>query len=226
MRADPLTRQRRPWSGAAGVAKNGRAGDRDSTPRRALSEAEFLAHWDGVRAAGASSWTAKAHADQRTGSVQLTHLPDGRWLIHDFAGAPTAQLLADRGLCMADLFPARLPVGQMDLAQRQEMTARTRLARWRAGWNSILAEVAVVEIAGAEVAAGLALDDDDLERVRLACQRIAEARTQICQLEQHVDADHLGPRPGRFFADLGADHLTPPVARPDYLRPAAKDGDA
>ncbi len=209
----PHTRRSPPVRTAGFESRNNRrpAGQLDSIT--AMSEAEFLGHWDDVRPVGPNSWTAKKSPDQRTGSVAMTLLSDGTWLLHDFAGTSTAQLLAERGLCLADLFPNRRQGRGLSLAERREVSEVSRMSRLRAAWNAIGTEVAIVEVAAREVAAGQVLDEADQARVALAADRVASARVQVAQLEQNGDADHLGPRPGRFFRDLGADHILHRVAR-------------
>src|SRR5690606_11839532 len=106
MRRDPQNGRRPPGRATFGTNQADRAGLQPNSTT-GMSPTEFLAHFEGVRPSGPDSWTAKAHSDQRTGSVAITLLPDGRWLVHDFAGTPTASLLADRGLQLSDLYPTR-----------------------------------------------------------------------------------------------------------------------
>lgn len=173
----------------------------------------LLARLDGVRSAG-HGWVARcpAHDDKRP-SLSVAEGREGRLLVHCFGGCQTADVLVAVGLELRDLYPGRINGTPLSLADRKAMTERSRLARWRAAWNSIAREVALVEVAARELAAGQVLDAAEVERIAEAAQRIAEARVAVAEVEQHGTARRLGPRPGRFFADLGADHLTPEIAR-------------
>src|ERR1700686_29646 len=64
----------------------------------------------GVMQTGHGRWLAKcpAHED-RSPSLSIRELDDGRILLHDFGGCGTDDVLAALGLEMSDLFPARLP---------------------------------------------------------------------------------------------------------------------
>jgi hypothetical protein len=64
----------------------------------------------GVRSTGPGRWLARcpAHED-RSPSLSIRELDDGRVLIHDFGGCSTHAVLDAIGLDMGALFPARLP---------------------------------------------------------------------------------------------------------------------
>lgn len=70
----------------------------------------MLDRLSGVRPTGAGRWLAKcpAHED-RSPSLSIRELEDGRVLIHDFGGCDTQAVLDSLGLEMASLFPERLP---------------------------------------------------------------------------------------------------------------------
>jgi hypothetical protein len=71
-----------------------------------MSAAVLLERLTGVRQTGPGKWQARcpAHED-RSPSLSVRELPDGRVLLHDFGGCDTADVLAAAGLRMADLFP-------------------------------------------------------------------------------------------------------------------------
>lgn len=70
----------------------------------------LLSRLEGVRRAGEGRWMARcpAHAD-RSPSLSIRELPDGRVLIHCFGGCATEAVVAACGMRLADLMPpARL----------------------------------------------------------------------------------------------------------------------
>lgn len=112
------------------------------------------------------SWLAKcpAHAD-RSPSLSVKELPDGRILMHCFGGCGTDAVLGALNLQMGDLFPARLG----ELPQRRgDFTAMDAL-------RALAFESSVVAICASDVAEGKALSDTDAHRVAVAAGRIAEA---------------------------------------------------
>jgi hypothetical protein len=75
-----------------------------------VSVGALLDRLDGVKQTGHGRWLARcpAHED-RSPSLSIRELDDGRILLHDFGGCGTDDVLAALGLEMAALFPARLP---------------------------------------------------------------------------------------------------------------------
>jgi hypothetical protein len=68
----------------------------------------LLAKLRNPRQVGPSRWMAKcpAHPDHNP-SLSIKEAPDGRVLLHCFAGCPTEAVLAALGLGWSDLFPER-----------------------------------------------------------------------------------------------------------------------
>jgi hypothetical protein len=66
----------------------------------------LLSRLDGVKQTGPARWIAKcpSHAD-KSPSLAIRELDDGRVLLHCFAGCETPGVLAALGLDMNDLFP-------------------------------------------------------------------------------------------------------------------------
>lgn len=66
----------------------------------------LLARLEGVRETGPGRWIARcpAHED-RSPSLSIRELPDGRLLLHDFAGCSAVDVVQAVGLAMSDLFP-------------------------------------------------------------------------------------------------------------------------
>jgi hypothetical protein len=109
------------------------------------------------------SWIAccPAHKD-RTPSLTVRGLDDGRILLHCFGGCEALDVLTAIGLEMTDLFPESL--GNLP-GLRQPFSATDVL-------RALRREAAIVAISSADLAEGKPVDR---ERVFLASERIADA---------------------------------------------------
>lgn len=125
--------------------------------------AAFLSRLDGVRGRN-GSWSAKcpAHAD-KSPSLSVKELGDGRILIHCFGGCGTDAILAALELAMTDLYPE--PLNHHMPSRRGDFTAMDAL-------RALTFESSVVAIAAADVAEGRRVD---ASRVCVSAGRIAEA---------------------------------------------------
>ena len=134
-----------------------------------MSVAPLLDRLEGVRLTGPRGWVARcpAHGD-KTPSLSIRELPDGRALVHCFAGCDTHDVLAAIGLSLRDLFPERLR-GAFK-REREPFPARDVL-------KVLGHEALVVLVAASTVAQGGPLDSDSLDRLTLAVRRIREALT-------------------------------------------------
>lgn len=123
----------------------------------------LLSRLDAVRGRN-GSWSAKcpAHAD-RSPSLSVKELGDGRILLHCFGGCGTDQVLGALGLAMTDLFPE--PLGHHMPARRGDFTALDAL-------RGLQRESAVIAIAAADLAEGKTVDPS---RLALAAGRVTEA---------------------------------------------------
>jgi hypothetical protein len=128
----------------------------------------LLSRLRGVRSSGPDRWVARCPAHQdRSPSLTVRAMPDGRLLLHCFAGCEPEAVLDAVGLKFADLFP--------------EPLTRERLPRIAAPFSPLDAlvclsrESALVAIAAAYVAGGKPLSESDAARVALAAGRIATA---------------------------------------------------
>lgn len=76
-----------------------------------MSVDKLLSRLERIRKTGKSSWIAccPSHAD-RTPSLSIRELGDGRVLLHCFAGCEVQSVLDATALTFADLFPERLGI--------------------------------------------------------------------------------------------------------------------
>ena len=125
---------------------------------------DLVARLEKAKRTSRDSWLAccPAHKD-RTPSLTVRSLDDGRILVHCFAGCGAADVMAAIGLETADLFPA--PLADHLPAIRQPFTATDAL-------RALRREAAVVAISSADLAEGKPIDR---ARVHLASERIADA---------------------------------------------------
>ena len=133
-----------------------------------MTAAALLERLDGVRPTAPDRWLARcpAHSDKRA-SLSVRELPDGRVLVHDFAGCSVEDVLAAAGLTMDALFPERA---------LEHKVARTR-SPWdgRNALRALVTEITVVTLYAADLRAGRVPDHRDHERFLRACTTIAQA---------------------------------------------------
>lgn len=131
----------------------------------------LLALLTGVRKTGDDRWLARCPAhDDRSPSLSLKELSDGRVLLHCFAGCETSAVLAAVGLTMGDLFPEKLATGERHFfsAEKQPFEPLDVL--------KILArEALVAAIAAGDVAGGKRISPTDADRCATASARIFSA---------------------------------------------------
>lgn len=119
----------------------------------------LLSRLYGVKATGRSKWMARTPTrEDKTPSLSIRELDDGRVLLKDFGGDDTAAVLAAIGLTFADLYPSsdRRPA--------------------RGGPNSTAVEVErrIVAYGTSLLAQGTQLPPSDLERLEIARRRLAQ----------------------------------------------------
>ena len=136
----------------------------------AVSAARLLDRLDGVKQTGPQRWLAKcpAHAD-RSPSLSIRELDDGRILIHDFGGCGAAAVVEALGLTLADLFEK--PLGDF-AAVHSRIPARDLL-----------------EILSEETSVVAFIATDLLERRLISpqgWQRLAEAAARIGRARDHA----------------------------------------
>lgn len=119
------------------------------------------------------SWTACCPAHEDKGpSLAVRELPDGRVLVHCFAGCETESVLGAVGMDMTDLFPPE--------EKRRQYTDHGKPSVKPAFYASdlmrvIAFEALVVQIVAFDIAAGKKPSEEDRQRLMVAYQRIDEA---------------------------------------------------
>lgn len=129
----------------------------------------LLSRLDKVKRTGDGKYQAccPAHAD-RSPSLTIRELDDGRILLHCFGGCDVRDVLAAIGLTFDDLFPPREI--QHGKPERRPFPAVDVL-------RAIGFEALVVAAAGASLLAGQPFSSVDRERLTLAVHRIRSALT-------------------------------------------------
>ena len=129
----------------------------------------LLDRLDGVKARGKNKWIAKCCAhDDKSPSLALTELSDGRILIKCFAGCETQTILANIGLTMEDLFPnGRL--GEFKGFQRIEDELKQK--------RKTSHEQTILDLAKIDRASGKRLSQSDLEIERQAYLKVRHANS-------------------------------------------------
>ena len=127
---------------------------------------KLLDRLERVKQTGANRWVARcpAHED-RSPSLSVRELDDGKILLHDFGGCDNDAILAAVGLTMSDLFPdsCHLP------AIRSRIPARDLL-------EIISEETSVVAILAADILKKRTIAEQDWGRLARAVARIGRAR--------------------------------------------------
>lgn len=118
------------------------------------------------------SWTAccPAHNDKGP-SLAVRELPDGRVLLHCFAGCETESVLGAIGMDMTDLFPP-------DSKRREYGPGKpgVKPAFYASDLMRIIAfEALVVQIVAFDIASGKRPSEEDQKRMMVAYERIDEA---------------------------------------------------
>ena len=125
----------------------------------------------GVKRTGPGKWIALCPArDERSPSLVIRELGDGRLLLHDFGGASVQEVVGALGLQMADLFPQQQAHGAGHEPVRRAFSAvdLIDLAAWE---SSIVAIIASDIINGKEGA--------DFDRLMVAAGRLADVRDAV-----------------------------------------------
>lgn len=139
----------------------------------AVSAAKLLDRLEGVRRTGNDRWLAKcpAHED-RSPSLSIRELGDGRVLVHDFAGCDLDSILGAVGLEAADLFPPRDPKVTHFGPSSSRLPAADALA-------TIDHEAQVVAVIAHDIVEHREIDRATWSRLMQAARRIGDVRAQV-----------------------------------------------
>ena len=134
-----------------------------------MSAETLLQHLQKVKRTRPGNWLAccPAHSD-KTASLSVRELDDGRVLAHCFAGCSVEEILSSIGLTFDDLFPEKEI--QHGKPERRPFPAADIL-------RAIAFESILVLIAAADLLAGNPFNETDRARLALAASRIQAALT-------------------------------------------------
>ncbi len=123
----------------------------------------LISRLERVKRTGTGRWMARcpSHAD-KTASLSVRELDDGRILMHCFAACNVGEILGSIGLTINDLFPERLPDGK---PERRPFPAADVL-------RAIAVEAQLVAFVGADICQGVVIGTQVKDRVFLAVSRI------------------------------------------------------
>lgn len=129
----------------------------------------LLSRLENVKDKGAGRWSARCPAhDDKSPSLVIRELADGRILLHCFTGCSVDSVVAAIGLELSDLFPEdSRAIGHANPEHRPFPAADVLRA--------LSLEATVVSCAARTMLDGKALNDDDQKRLMLALRRIERA---------------------------------------------------
>jgi hypothetical protein len=138
----------------------------------------LLGRLNNVRAYGPKGWRADCpNGHSSRGTLSVGEADDGRVLLRCFAGCSAAEVMGAVGLTLSDLFPEPVrDMGPMARAQRREAI---RQAGWAAALAVLAREAVVVHVAAEAMVRGEPIVAEDAERVRVAAERIQDAREAL-----------------------------------------------
>lgn len=128
----------------------------------------LLDRLDKVKRTGGGRWSARcpAHPD-KSPSLAVRELPDGRVLVHCFAGCGVDSILTAVGLELSDLYPDKPGAAQYTKSPKRELFNALDVLQ------ALAHEALVVDAAAAQIQVRGYLKDDEAERLALASDRIA-----------------------------------------------------
>lgn len=132
-----------------------------------MNASELIVLLEGAKSTGDDRWIARcpAHKD-RLPSMTVRGLPDGRVLMHCFAGCDTEAILTALGLKFGDLFPE--PLSHHKPGIRAPFSSREAL-------QCLISESAIVLLVASDIADGKGCAPADADRLALALRRITTA---------------------------------------------------
>lgn len=135
-----------------------------------MNAGTLLSRLESVKQTGPGRWLAKCPAhDDKSPSLSIRELDDGRILIHRFAQCGGDAIMRAAGLTLADLYPE-------PLSNKRERPAPLRQRVHPADALKALAhEACLVGIVASDIAGGKQISDEDTERCAVAAGRINAA---------------------------------------------------
>lgn len=138
-----------------------------------MSADELLARLDKVTPRGKGKWMARCPAhDDKTPSLAVAELQDGRILVKCMAGCPTHDVLTSVGLSLADLFPDG---GLGEFKGWEQLQREASLRKEQKQHDNLSLERTVLAICESDRKQGKRLSQADLKREREAWIRIRRA---------------------------------------------------
>ncbi len=133
-----------------------------------MSAEAVLARLDGAKQTGPGRWIAKCpgHED-KSPSLSIRELDDGRVLLHDFGGCGALEVLDSLGLDWAALFPASGMPGSAPHHARVSAADRLEIADH---------EIAVAALILADILDHRTVTEDQWRRLATAAARIGRLR--------------------------------------------------
>ena len=130
----------------------------------------LLSRVAGARKTGPNRWVFRCNVhDDHNPSVCVRKTDDGMILVYCQAGCPTEAILAAAGLRFSDLYPPK-PKDHRRRPERRPFHAEDVL-------RCLVTEAQIAAIVAARVTYGCDVDFDEIDRLMLAVQRIANAAT-------------------------------------------------
>ena len=131
-----------------------------------MSTDTLLSRLDGVKHTAASRWIARcpAHED-RSPSLAIRELGDGRVLLHDFGGCDVESVLDAVGLTFDDLFPPKPPRAEGYRPERRPFLPAD-------AFDVLRHEATIVFLIGADVHKNRTVSDEDFQRLLVATGRL------------------------------------------------------
>jgi hypothetical protein len=129
----------------------------------------LLQHLNKVKRTRSGTWLAccPSHND-KTASLSIRELDDGRLLVHCFAGCNVNEIVESVGLTLSDLFPPPETSQRFSKGERRPFPAADIL-------RAILGEAKIVYMGAKHISGGNPLSGDSLKRLLLAVSRIQAA---------------------------------------------------
>jgi len=133
----------------------------------------FLTRLDRVRQTGANQWSAccPAHND-RSPSLGIKELPDGRLLIRCHAGCDADEIVSAVSLSLSDLYPPRT-TGQHYRGRRERLITATQ------GLAIVANETLVAAVIASDIAKGKIVAENDVDRLWLAVGRVNAVYAEV-----------------------------------------------